>query len=71
MTFCITAEAVVQDLQRAPVGLAARVLQLVVELGVLEEVQIQRQRLADDGAVDGVGQLCMQHVLEQRARLRS
>ena len=62
-------EAAVDDLQAAPVGLAAGVLQLVVVLGVLEVSQVELERLADDARVDAQVEARVQHVFGQAASL--
>ena len=62
-------ETVVDDTQRPHVGLTAGVLLLVVKGGILEEAQIQGQRLADDEGVDVIGELGVEQVLGQGAQL--
>ncbi len=60
----------IHDVQRAKVSLAARVLQLVVKLRILKIMQIERERLADDGGVDRIAESRVQHMLKQRVNLR-
>jgi hypothetical protein len=59
------AEAAHHERERPHRGLAARPCQLVVELGVLEMLQLQRQRLLQDHDVDALAQLGAQQRLAQ------
>ena len=59
----------VDDVERAGVRLAPRVLQRIVEDGVFEELQVQADRLADDQAVDVIRQLRLEDAVEEAAHL--
>ena len=52
--------------QRAARGLAARARELVVELGVLEVLQLERERLLEDHDVDALAELRAQQRLAER-----
>ena len=62
-------KGIVNQLHRFVAALAPRVLQFVVILRVLEESQIQGQRLADNFTADAVGKLKLDQLLNQPAGL--
>ena len=65
------AEAAHDQRQRATRGLAARARELVVELGILEVAQVERQRLLEDHFVDALPELrAQQRLARGKAALR-
>ena len=62
-------ECVVDQFYRFVAALAAGILQSVVIIGVLEESQLQCQCLANDLTADAVGELELDQLLNQPARV--